>query len=123
MPRRLTLANLRTGGTNSQGGLNSSQCTLEIIKGLDISGPLLWVAAVTGEQLRDVNIHVSTRGERPVIFYRIRLREARITNISTVGNGGFVERVTLRAQSVELEFVTQQADGSSGPTRSSSFTC
>jgi len=99
------------------------QCTLEVIKNLDISGPLLWGAAVTGQVFGEIQIDVQKPGDKGQIFYQIMLRNAHVTSISTIGNGGYIERVTLDAGSVQLKFFPQKPDGSLGTPVMSSFSC
>lgn len=98
-------------------------CSLEVIKPLDIAGPRLWGAAVTGQVFTEVQIDVSSQGESPRVFYQIKLRNAIITGISTVGNGGYAERLSLSAQSVELTFRPQKPDGSLDAPVVSMFEC
>ena len=99
------------------------QCTLEVIKSLDISGPLLWGAAVTGQVFGEIQIDVRGSGEKAQVFYQIMLRNAHVTSISTIGNGGYIERVILDAGSVQLKFFPQKPDGSTGDPVISSFSC
>lgn len=102
----------------------SPQCTLEVIKGLDVSGPLLWAAAVTGQVFPEIVIDVTTGTQgKPIVIYQIKLANAHVRAISTVGNGGYVERVMLDARSVNLRFVPQNSDGSTGTPVTSSFPC
>lgn len=93
------------------------QCTMEVVKGLDISGPPLWGAAVTGrvfgEILIDVTINEMKSGP-PQLFYQIKLQSARVRGIATIGNGRYVERITLDAASVQLLYYPQGANGSLG---------
>jgi len=98
-------------------------CSLEVVKHLDIAGPLLWGAAVTGQVFREVQIDVSSQGESPRVFYQIKLRNAIVTGIATVGNGGYAERLSLSAESVELTFFPQRPDGSIGAAVVSNFAC
>ncbi len=100
------------------------QCTLNATKLLDISGPLLWGAAITGRVFRDIRIDVVRQGEDRQVFYQIILTNAVVTSISTSGSsGGYIELVTLSATSVRLNFFPQRADGSLGTPITSTFTC
>ena len=103
--------------------VKQAACSLEVVKHLDIAGPLLWGAAVTGQVFREVQIDVSSQGESPRVFYQIKLRNAIITGISTVGNGGYAERLSMSAQSVELTFRPERPDGSLGAAVVSMFAC
>ncbi len=102
------------------------QCTLTVVKALDISGPLLWGAAITGRVFPQIRIEVVSAGGRDrQVFYQITLLNASVTGISTNGSdGGYVELVTLGAATVQLRFIPQRPDGSPGGTPvMSSFTC
>lgn len=93
------------------------ECTMEVVKSLDISGPALWGAAVTGRVFGEILIDVTIneiRSGAPKLFYQIKLQSARVRGISTIGNGVYVERVTLDAGSVQLLFYPQGANGSLG---------
>ena len=100
------------------------QCTLNVTKLLDISGPLLWGAAITGRVFRDIRIDVVRQGDERQIFYQITLMNAAVTHIATSGgSGGFIETISLSATSVQLRFFPQRADGSLGTPVTSTFTC
>jgi type VI protein secretion system component Hcp len=101
----------------------SHQCSLEVMKALDVAGPLLWGAAVAGQTFAEVRIDVTTVQEQPITFYQILLQNAHITSISTIGNGGYVERVTLDASVVTLRFRRQNPNGSFGAFITSTFSC
>ncbi len=100
------------------------QCTLEVVKGLDVSGPLLWGAAVTGRVFGEIQIDVTMNQlNASQLLYQIKLQNARVRGISTIGNGGYVERVTLDAASVQLLFSPPGANGGATPPVTSSFAC
>jgi len=103
-------------------GSRSVQCSLEVVKHLDVAGPKLWAAAVTGRNLGDVQIDVRTQGNEPQVTYRIILRGAMINAITTSGEGEYVERVVLVMNTVQLTFFSLREDGSRIPTVST-FSC
>jgi type VI secretion system secreted protein Hcp len=117
-----TLEISQSSARGGQAGRHAA-CSLEVIKHLDIAGPLLWSAAVTGQVFREVQIDVSSQGGNPRVFYQIKLRNAMITGISTVGNGGYGERLSMAAESVELGFRAQKPDGSFDAPVVSTFAC
>jgi type VI secretion system Hcp family effector len=104
-------------------GQKKPQCSLEVMKTLDVAGPLLWGAAVTGQVFGEIRIEVQRAGGDRVVFYQIKLQNAHVTSISTIGNGGYVERVTLDAGTVALIFRAQKPDGSFGGNVVSTFSC
>ena len=88
------------------------QCSLKVVKGLDISGPLLWAAAVNGQLFGEIQIDVTKNGgDGNGLVYQIKLHNAHVTNISTMGSLEYVEQVTLDAGSVQLIFFNQGIDG------------
>jgi type VI secretion system Hcp family effector len=99
------------------------QCSLEVVKALDVAGPLLWGAAVTGQVFGEIRIEVQRAGGERVVFYQIKLQNAHVTSISTIGNGGYVERVALDAGTVTLTFRRQNPNGSFGDNVVSTFSC
>lgn len=98
-------------------------CAVEAVKSLDVSGPLLWAAAVTGQAFDQVRIEVVGLGGERRRIYEIKLMNARITGISTTGSGSYAEKVTLHGDSAVLSFFPQRADGSPGPPVTATFEC
>jgi type VI secretion system Hcp family effector len=108
-----------------QQGKPNPQCFLEVTKGLDASGPLLWAAAVVGQVFGEVEIDLRKTSGAQQVVYKIKLRNAIVTTISTAENGGtvLVERVTWSAASVQLLFYPQKPDGSLDNPIVTSFAC
>ena len=102
-----------------------SSCDVSIVKDLDIAGPRLWGAAVTGQVLGDIRIEVLHSGAEPTKLYEIRLTNARILNITTSGSSGgsFVESLTLTSDTATLSYYPQRADGSIGPPVTTTIAC
>lgn len=99
-------------------------CEVEVGKGLDVSGPRLWAAAVTSRRFAEIRIEVwRVSSEAPQKIYEIRLGNAHITGIVTSGERTFAESVTISATSLSLSFFTQNQDGSAGAPVTSSVDC
>jgi type VI protein secretion system component Hcp len=106
-------------------------CTMNVQKLVDIAGPRLWVATVTGQTFPTVEIQVTVAatggaatGER--VIYDILLTNAQITSISesaAAGSGIPSESVGFKATNVSLTYTPQNADGSTGTPVTSSFAC
>lgn len=101
------------------------QCSVQVTKWLDRSGPLLWLAAVTGQAFEEIEIDVVHVNNNDQSFYRIKLQNATITSISTIesSTAGIVERITLDAGSIQLWYRPFLRDGSPGRPVTSSFAC
>jgi type VI secretion system Hcp family effector len=110
----------QTFGVQLKGG---SLCDVEVVKGLDISGPRLWAAAVTGQVFPEVTIEVIREGADQQKMYEIKLTSARVLSISTTGDSAFAESVTLSPASATLSVFTQRPDGSVGPPVTNTFSC
>jgi len=104
----------------------TNSCDVSIVKDLDIAGPKLWGAAVTGQALGEVRIEVFHSGGEPTKLYEIRLTNARILNIATSGSSGggsFVESLTLTSDTATLSYYQQRPDGSIGAPITSTIAC
>ena len=110
----------QTLGVQLKGG---SLCDVEVVKRLDIAGPRLWVAAVTGQVFPEVTIEVIRTDGDQSRLYEIKLTSARVLSISTTGDSAFVESVTLSPVSATLTVFTQKADGSAGTPITGTFAC
>lgn len=98
-------------------------CGVEVVKSLDVSGPLLWAAAVTGQTFDQVRIEVVRAGGNQFRIYEIKLINAYITGISTTGSSTYAEKLTLHAESAVLTFFPQRPDGSPDTPVTATFAC
>lgn len=103
-------------------------CQITLTKHVDVAGPRLWLAAVTGQTFAEIRVEVVEQGgDVPLRFYEIRLQNARISNINnivTMGLGyNFTESVTLTSTNLILSFFPQQADGSLGNPVTTNIPC
>ena len=89
-------------------------CEITIGKQLDVAGPRLWLAAVTGQAFGEIRLEAVKGAERPMRFYEVRLQNVRISSISTTAapGGEFIESVSLSASSLVLAYYPQNPDGS-----------
>ena len=112
-------------GTSSS--TKSTPCQLAVQKQIDIAGPRLWVATVTGQIFNHVDIQVTTTtGTGSFLVYDILLTNVQFTSVSdggAAGGGLPSESVSLKAASVSLTFTPQNADGSAGTPVTTSFSC
>jgi len=101
-------------------------CQMTVVKPLDIAGPRLWAATVTGQTFRTIEIQVvQTAGvTTPYVFYDILLTNAQITSVSDSGTNELpVENISFKAAEVTLAFTPQSEDGSPGSPVTSTFSC
>src|SRR5262245_8814881 len=49
-------------------------CQITLGKSVDVAGPRLWLAAVTGQTFGEIRIEAVQEGETPLKFYEIRLQ-------------------------------------------------
>ena len=68
---------------NFEAAVKASACSAAVTKGFDKAGPLLWLAAATGQRLGEVKIEVMRGGDRPLKFYELKISNARISAISS----------------------------------------
>ena len=100
-------------------------CNLTVVKLLDVSGPLLWAAAASGQVFPEATIEVARAGGTQIVFYVIRLANAKIASIqsSIKADSLPVEQMVLAPESATLEMKEQRPDGTFGATISRTFTC
>ncbi|MFN2387445.1 MAG: type VI secretion system tube protein Hcp [Thermoanaerobaculia bacterium] len=98
-------------------------CAIETVKNLDLSGPLLWAAAMTDQVFAEVRIDVLQASGNRRRIYEIKLMNARITAISTTGTSVYAEKFTLHGESAMLSFFPQRPDGSSDVPVTATFAC
>ena len=98
------------------------QCSIEVRKHLDIAGPRLWLAAVTGQTFDQIQIElVGSTGQR---FYQILLNNAVVASITTTDdNTTPAEHITLNMASVTLTYWRQKADGTLDAPVTQTFGC
>jgi len=104
-------------------GKKGNPCLVQVIKPLDIAGPKLWAAAVTGQIFPQIQIDIVRAGAQRQRYYEIKLTGAFIASISTSGDDMFAETLTLSAPTVTLSYYPQRADGSLGPPVVSTLQC
>lgn len=103
-----------------------SVCQLALTKQLDVAGPQLWLAAVTGQTFPQVRIDVvKTTTDASFTYYTVVLQNATISSISTAGatGGDFMENLMLNAASVTLSYYPQRSDGSLGSPVTTTMPC
>lgn len=101
---------------------NMNPCLVTLTKPLDKAGPLLFVAAVTGQNLGQVKIDLVASGESAETFYQILLTNARVVGIVSSPQQ-LVENVTMVGDSISLAFKPQSQSGGSLPAVEGSATC
>jgi type VI secretion system secreted protein Hcp len=98
------------------------QCSIEVRKRLDVAGPRLWLAAVTGQTFDQIQIELVGAGNQR--FYQILLNNAQITSITTTDDNTIPsERVMLGMGSVTVTYWRQKADGSLDAPVTTTFGC
>jgi type VI secretion system Hcp family effector len=101
-----------------------TSCEVTVVKALDISGPKLWLAAVTGQVFGEIKIEAIKAGGEQFKFYELKLLNAQISSITTNVTGpSVVENVVISPQSATLSFFPQKGDGSAGPAVTVTVPC
>jgi type VI protein secretion system component Hcp len=101
-------------------------CEVTVRKQLDIAGPRLWAAAVTGQVFAEIKIDVLKPGPARFRIYEAKLHNAQITRMATFSSyiqGQLFEDVTVSPETVTLTAFTQDPDGSPGEPVVATFPC
>jgi type VI secretion system secreted protein Hcp len=100
----------------------SSACGAAITKGFDKAGPLLWLAAVTGQRFAEIRIEVVHPGEQRLRFYELRIVNARISAIDSMPSS-LSESLQIAGDAATLSYYPQAPDGSQLPPVTANVTC
>lgn len=105
---------------------STQPCQITVLKQLDIAGPRLWAATVTGQTFSTIELQVLQATGSPTIrlIYDIMLTNAQITAVSDSGASELpTESVTFKAANLTLAFTPQNDDGSPGTPVTTTFAC
>ncbi len=112
-----------TGGAGA--GKVVGACDVEVLKGLDAAGPLLWAALFTGNHISNVFAEVwMTRptGDQ-VKVYELRLLNVRLTNITAASAVTFAETVRMTGERIHLSVITYSPTGAASGTVETGWDC
>ena len=100
-------------------------CDITVVKGLDVAGPPLWLAAATGQVCPEVKIEVAMTGGSAAVFYTVLLANAQLAAIQTKVDSQSlpVESLTWGSTAVTLKFTPQLPNGTFGPPVISTVPC
>ena len=103
--------------------VKASACGAAIAKGYDKAGPLLWLAAVTGQRLGEVRIEViQAGGDTRQKFYDLRISNARILAISSTPSS-LSESLQIAGDSATLTYYSQSIGGGTVAAPPATVTC
>jgi type VI secretion system secreted protein Hcp len=98
----------------------------QIVKHVDAATPLLFDAVCSGQVIKDAVFAVRKAGDKAIDFYKVRFENVFVSSAAPAGSAGGedlpMEQVTLDFQSAEIEYTTQNPDGSPGATVQSDCT-
>jgi type VI secretion system Hcp family effector len=110
--------------TLDSNGRRRSSCEIQVVKGLDIAGPPLWAAAVTGQAFPEIRVDVfRPGGDSPSRLYEIKLGNAHVSTIATNVGYNIAETLTLVAETATLTVFPQKPDGTVGTPVTATVSC
>jgi type VI secretion system secreted protein Hcp len=116
----------QTGGAvGGGGGAGKAQFEdLTLVAATSSASPKLFVAAASGEHVKEANLTVRKAGEKPVEFYKIRLEDVLVSSFHTAGAEGEqrpVDQFSLNFAKIQVSYSPQNEDGSLGGTITGSW--
>jgi type VI protein secretion system component Hcp len=112
-----------TQHVEGRGTTTRTLCEIRVYKGLDIAGPALWAAAVTGQAFAgDVRVETVRQPSRQR-FYEIKLENAKVFSISSFIDSLSGESVVFKAEAVTVTIWQQRPDGTIGAPVSATASC
>jgi type VI secretion system secreted protein Hcp len=99
------------GGGRSGGETTVQELTVS--KYVDKASPNLMKYCLNAKSLPEVVLTVRKRGEKPIDYIKIKMKEVIVSSLSATGNGGEgtpMEAVGLSFEKVEVEYTPQKPD-------------
>jgi type VI secretion system secreted protein Hcp len=98
------------------GGLSSGETTvspLTVTKQIDKASPNLMKFCLSAKSLKEVLLTARKRGENPIDYIKIKLKNALVSGVHNAGTGDVhgAEQVSFAFEAVEIEYTPQGADG------------
>jgi type VI secretion system Hcp family effector len=111
------------GGTSA--GHVVGACDVEVLKGLDAAGPLLWAALFAGKHIPTVTIEVwmTTTAGNQVKVYDVKLTDVLIASINAASAVTFAETVRMSGGKIVLTVTNYSPTGSASGTVQSGWNC
>jgi type VI secretion system secreted protein Hcp len=91
---------------------------LAITKHIDIATPQLMLACANGKHIKEALLTVRRPNPNQIEFVRIKMNDVMVSSVSTSGSSddSIAEDVALNFSKVQIEYVQQKPDGSTGQT-------
>ena len=93
---------------------------ISLTKYIDSSSHAMMLACCNGKHIKEALLTVRKAGEKPLEYYKLKLKDCIITSVSTGGSGGedrLTENVTLNFAEVTVTYTPQKPDGSADSTK------
>ncbi|TLX69458.1 MAG: type VI secretion system tube protein Hcp [Thaumarchaeota archaeon] len=107
-----------TVGSSSTGGAGAGKASFDVFTfthKVDKASPLLFVHAAKGEHIKDVTFTARKAGGDPFEFLTIKLSDVIVSSVKQGSNGEYpTESVSFNYGKIEIEYKTQNSDGTSG---------
>jgi type VI secretion system Hcp family effector len=101
---------------------NVNPCSIDVTKGLDKAGPLLFIAAVTGQNLGQVQIDIVSLGDTIRTLYRLVLSDTHVVAITSTPEQ-LTENLTVQGDSITLTYFPVDTSGAALPPVSGTANC
>ncbi len=89
---------------------------LVFTKGVDAASTGLLTALVSNDELKEVNLAMRKAGGEALPYFKMQLGGGRVVDVEldVDASGRPIERVTIQYTTIEIDYQSQQSDGSGG---------
>jgi type VI secretion system secreted protein Hcp len=107
------------GAGHTGGGAGASKAIvhdMHMTKHVDKSSPMLYISSFNGKHFDKAEVFVRKAGEKPHTYLKLKMKQVFISGYHCKSHEGHIaaESFTLHFSDFEMEYVTQNKDGSAG---------
>jgi len=107
-----------SGGQGGGAGKANFQ-DISVVKVVDKTSPKLFEACAAGTHIKEAMLTVRRAGNKPVVYFTIKLTDVIVSSLSNGGASGgsdsVSEQLSLNFAKIEFEYTEQKKDGGAGP--------
>jgi type VI secretion system secreted protein Hcp len=105
----------RSSATGQQTSARPCISDISLVKLVDKASPVLFAYAATGSHIPNAVLTVRKRGENPIEYLTVTLKDVLVSSVNSTSSGGDspAESVSFSFQEIKISYTPQKPDGTS----------